>query len=386
MQTFRVGKHRALRRRGSLICRLLPWLAAALAMACAASSSRSAGLPTFASNLTRGINLAHWYAQAPNGLTDKHLTTFVTDTDIRRLAKVGFAHVRLPIEMALAFGADEASQNVRRHYTASIARLIAAGLAVVVDLHPTDAEKREVQAKPAVLVEGWTRFAAALSQFPPEKLALEVMNEPHPMRGRLWHEIQAATVKAIRAAAPAHTIIVNPGNWSGIGEFSNFQPLPERNLVYSAHVYDPALFTHQGATWGWDIATSVKELPWPVAAADAEARARASAGTGRPLDILRDQIAKGLMDRQAMERSLDQLVAWQRRHGGPVVWIGEFGVYRRFAPREARLEWHHAHRAAFEARGWGWALWDYLGDFGIVLSPSGRTYDGELLDRLGFKK
>jgi aryl-phospho-beta-D-glucosidase BglC (GH1 family) len=268
----------------------------------------------------------------------------------------------------------------------SIGKLLASGLAVVIDLHPTDSEKRMVQKAPQVLVEGWTRFAGFLSRFPPEKLALEVMNEPHPMRGRRWHEIQAAAVAAIRAAAPAHTIIVNPGNWSGIDEFADFSPLRDRNLVYSAHVYDPSLFTHQGATWAWEIATSVKDLPWPVASTDAETQAKASAAAGRPMEILQDQISKGVMDRAAMERNLDKLTAWQRRNGGIYVWIGEFGVYRKFAPRDARLEWHQAHRTAFEARGWGWALWDYVGDFGIIQSPKGRTYDGELLNRLGFKK
>lgn len=372
-------------RRRLLGC-LLPVLVAALGLTCAASDSRSSGEPVFAANLSRGINLAHWYAQAPQGLGAKHLATFVTDGDMQRLATAGFTHVRLPIEMAPAFATDEENRRIRELYTESIARLIAAGLAVVVDLHPTDAEKRAVQANPSVLVEGWARFAVELIRFPPEKLALEVMNEPYPMRGSKWHAIQTEAVKAIRAAAPAHTIVVNPGNWSGIGDFTDFEALSDRNIVYSAHVYDPSLFTSQGATWTWDIAASIKNLPWPVAAADADAHAKASAGTGRPLAILREQIAKGDMDRAAMERNLDQLVAWQRRSRGAFVWIGEFGVYRRFAPREARLEWHRAHRTAFETRGWGWALWDYLGDYGIVQSPSGRTYDGELLDRLGLKK
>lgn len=373
-------------RSGHVARRLFFFLIAAFALAFATERGRSTELPTFAPNLSRGINLAHWYAQAPNGLTDKHLTTFITQSDIQRLAKAGFAHVRLPIEMSPAFGADEPSRRVRELYIESIATLIAGGLAVVVDLHPTEADKRVIQAKPRVLVEGWAHFAAALSRFPPEKLAFEVMNEPHPMRGRQWHELQAEAVKSIRAAAPAHTIVVNPGNWSGIGEFADFPALDDRNLVYTAHVYDPLLFTHQGATWAWDVAASISDLPWPLAPATADAAATAATKAGRPLAILKDQISRGLFDLQATEVNLDQLVAWQRRSGNVFIWIGEFGAYRRFAPRESRLQWHQAYRSAFEARGWGWALWDYLGDFGIVLHANGRTYDGELLDRLGLKK
>ena len=342
------------KRRNRLFLRLLPLLIATLAVTCAAASSRPSGTPIFAANLARGINLAHWFAQTPAGLTEKHVTTFVTETDMQRLATVGFTHVRLPIEMAPAFGTDDTSRHMRDLYVQGIERLLAVGLAVVVDLHPTDAEKRAVAANPAILAEGWSRFARFLSRFPPEKIAFEVMNEPHPMRGWQWHAIQAPAVKAIRLAAPAHTIVVNPGNWSGIGEFAGFAALQDHNLVYAAHVYDPALFTHQGATWAWDIATAVKDLPWPVKAVDADNRARASATAGRPAEVLKDQIAKGVMDRPAMHRNLDRLAAWQKRNNGVFVWIGEFGVYRKFAPREARLAWHLAHRTAFEQRGWGW--------------------------------
>jgi aryl-phospho-beta-D-glucosidase BglC (GH1 family) len=386
MSTTRANGFAGLKRRRGLLAGLMPLLIAALAIACAAAGPGPATSPLFAPNLSRGINLAHWFAQSPNGLTERHLTTFVTESDMERLATVGFTHVRLPVELTPAFGTNDESRRIQALLAEGIAKLIASGLAVVVDLHPTDAEKRLVAADPTVLVEGWTRFAGFLARFPPEKLALEVMNEPHPIESRRWHEIQAAAVSAIRAAAPAHTIIVNPGNWSGVDEFADFEALPDRNIIYTAHVYDPSLFTHQGATWSWDIAAAVKDLPWPVAPAEADARARAAAPAGRPLDILKDQIAKGALDRPGMEHNLDKLAAWQRRHPGTFVWIGEFGVYRKFAPREARLEWHQAHRTAFEARGWGWALWDYLGDFGIIQSPKGRAYDGELLERLGFKK
>jgi len=185
---------------------------------------------------------------------------------------------------------------------------------------------------------------------------------------------------------PAHTIIVNPGNWSGIDEFADLQPLRDRNLVYTAHIYDPTLFTHQGADWSWDVAKEIKGLPWPVLPADADAVAKVSAAPGRAFDILKDQIGKGIMDAKWMEERLDTLAAWQKRSKGARIWIGEFGVYRKVAPREPRLAWHRALRSGFEARGWGWALWDYTGDFGIIQSPKGRPYDRGLIEALGLKE
>ena len=345
-----------------------------------------AAQPVFTPALARGLSLAHWFSQSHNGLNPHHLSNFITATDMQRLVATGFTHVRLPVEMGPAFGIDETSQRIQVILLEKIKQLIDSGLGVVVDLHPTDTEKVLVQAFPHILPEGWARFARLLSGFPPTKLAVEVMNEPHPMKGLPWQELQASAAKAIRGVLPEHTIIANPGNWSGIDDFADFHPLPDRNVVYTAHIYEPTLFSHQGASWSWDIAKDVKALPWPVPPSEAETQARLSATQEKSLEILKNSIAKGMMERQWLQQYLDKLTHWQARSGGPTVWIGEFGIYRKYAPREARLVWHRELRSSFNARGWGWALWEYVGDFGILQPGADRPYDSELLETLGLHR
>jgi aryl-phospho-beta-D-glucosidase BglC (GH1 family) len=377
----------ALRKCSLKIARLLLIATMAASAALGAAGGPASAEPTIAPRLARGINLAHWFAQSNHGYGKDHLQGYVTNDEMQRLAKVGFTHVRLSVELGRATGTDPSSVEYQTIMLDKIEALIRAGLAVVVDLHPTNAEKQQLVNAPNIqLVGAWIRLARMLKRFPPEILAVEVMNEPHPMQGRRWHMLQASVVKGIRSVLPKHTIIANPGGWSSISDFTGFQALRDRNIIYTAHVYDPHLFTHQGATWAWDIAKGIKGLPWPIDTQAAEEQARATAAEGKPFQTLKDQIAKGMMQADWFNSHLDKLVAWQKRNRGASIWVGEFGVYRKFAPREARLAWHAAAQKGFAARGWGWALWDYTGDFGIVQPGKGRAYDGQLLQALGMKR
>jgi aryl-phospho-beta-D-glucosidase BglC (GH1 family) len=64
--------------------------------------------------------------------------------------------------------------------------------------------------------------------------------------------------------------------------------------------------------------------------------------------------------------------------------VGEFGAYNR-TPHPVVLRWMEDCLAEWDKAGWGWALWNFRGSFGIL--DSGRTdvayesYQGHLLDR-----
>ena len=148
----------------------------------------------------------------------------------------------------------------------TIARINQAGLAVVVDLHPSQDEKQALidSGDESFFVEGWRRLARALAHLQHELVMFELMNEPTPMVGPAWRALQKRTIEAIRTVAPQNTLIANPGGWSGIEDYAEFRPYPDANVIYTAHVYEPLLFTHQGTTWAWEIASQVKDVWWPL--------------------------------------------------------------------------------------------------------------------------
>jgi aryl-phospho-beta-D-glucosidase BglC (GH1 family) len=374
------------------LCALAFGVTAPLAIAGAAIPQHSAGVTDrgFASaqpdqRLRRGVNLSHWFAQSHGGYGTTHLSSFVTDRDLERVRSAGFTHVRLPVSMEQSFGTRPLRDAYAAALVESVAKINQAGLAVVVDLHPGEDEKQSLTGADGAsfFIDGWRRLALAFAHLNHDRILFELMNEPTPMAGSHWRALQERAIDTIRTVAPHNTLIANPGGWSGIDDYAEFRPHPDANVIYTAHVYEPILFTHQGSTWSWHVAPEVSDVGWPLPPTSAAQQASHSGATEEAVRQLRYQISDGQFRVRWLIDRFDRLVQWQRRNGNPRIYIGEFGVYRAVAPVAASLRWHQEARQAFEARGWGWALWDYAGGFGIARTADRKSLESDMLQALG---
>ena len=80
-----------------------------------------------------------------------------------------------------------------------------------------------------------------------------------------------------------------------------------------------------------------------------------------------------------------QIAPWKALEAqGSGVMVGEWGCYQK-TPYDVTLRWMEDNLANFKKAGWGWALWDFAGGFGILDSNRpGATYEdyeGHKLDR-----
>jgi aryl-phospho-beta-D-glucosidase BglC (GH1 family) len=227
----------------------------------------------------------------------------------------------------------------------------------------------------------WTNFARHFANTDPAKVYFEVLNEPHMDDVYRWEGIQARAVEMIRTQAPAHTIIATGGEWGSMDGLLAGEPVRDDNVIYSFHDYDPMWFTHQGASWGAQGWVYLRGVPYP-STMDNVAPLLAQ----EPDDRTRLWLARYGMERwdhQRIEAELDQAVAWAAKRHVPL-WCGEFGVYRDYAPPAMRAAWIRDMRTAMEARGIGWAMWDYQGGFGLVSRHNGvATPDPAIVAALG---
>ena len=352
-----------------------------------------------AENFKKGVNLSHWYAQSPVGTYEpERLATYFTIDDAKLIADAGFDHVRLTVDFdALEWNGDhiEFKGAVRRLW-AMTRFLNSTGLGVVLDLHPSDDFKASL-ADPweqARLVIRWQNLASLFASVDPDLLWFEVMNEPHGVDG--WRDLQLRVVKAIRTKCPNHAIVVTGGGWSNASTLYGDPDDPDNeptqpfepyegidDLVYTFHYYEPFMFTHQAAEWGWAPAARTKGLGWPVDPADANAVADAATRDAEAHGHVRYQAEHGYFTEDWTKHKLDAVAAWQKQHG-VVVYLGEMGVYAKDAPRDARLAWHRFVAEQCEANGWGFAVWDYSGGFAMFPGdPGERQPDVEMLEALG---
>jgi len=204
----------------------------------------------------------------------------------------------------------------------------------------------------------WQFFAERYKAIPPSRLSFDLLNEPPWMNDQTRYvEIVRALVAAIREKDP-HRLIVADG--ADLGQ----TPVPgivDLGLVQSTHGYLPKAVTHYTATWVPQNEFESFEKPtWPMVDAKGQT-----------------------WDREKLRQEL--IAKWQPlvQQGVPIH-VGEWGCFNR-TPHEVTLAWMSDLLALWKEAGWGWAMWNLRGSFGIV--DSGRTdapyenFRGHKLDR-----
>ena len=360
----------------------------------AAAQDRTADVRTAfarAQHLRHGINASEWFAQSAEDYSIARTDRYTNDDDIALMAQLGFDSVRLSID---AVPLEQSPWNKEGFNADFMGRLdhavdamLAKGMAVQIDIHPESLYKTEVRTTSAGVdrfVMLWRKLAAHYATRDPEKVFFEIMNEPEVSDPYRWAGIQARAAAAIRDVAPRNTIIATGPNYSGIADLLTQQPLPDGNVIYTFHFYEPHEFTHQGAGWGasWWIYTH--GVPYPA--------------TENSMSEVLKQIPDA-SHRYAMEHywldhwdahrirlQIDAAAAWGKDHNVPLL-CNEFGAYRRVTEPASRMAWIHDVRTALEADGIGWTMWDYRGGFGVVWKEDGEPakVDPAVVEALGLK-
>lgn len=341
-----------------------------------------------AQHLKRGINTSHWFSQNAPDYSAHHTDTETTPEDIATIAKLGFDNVRLSIDATPLQESLGGEGDFLARLDKAVDEILATGMAVQIDLHPEEPFKEQVRNSDEGvdrLVALWRRLAAHYADRDHERVFFEIMNEPEVRDPYRWAGIQARVAAAIREAAPANTIIATGPNYSDIVDLLTQHPLPDGNVIYNFHFYDPHEFTHQGASWGAPFWVYEHGIPYPPAE-----------------DTMTELVKQvpDLDDRYRLENYwldhwdahrirllMDEAAGWAKTNDVPLI-CNEFGAYRRVTEPKSRLAWLHDVRTALEADGIGWAMWDYDEGFGVaVKDASGKVVvDWDTVMALGLKK
>jgi aryl-phospho-beta-D-glucosidase BglC (GH1 family) len=336
--------------------------------------------------LRKGINLSHWFAQSAD-YSRAHLETHTTAEDFALIKSIGFDHVRLTLEPAPLWNGEDPGRlkaEYLKYLDNALDLILAQGLAVIIDIHPSDEFKVRLNSNDRQ-IEAFGKFWEAMAQHlatrDPERVFLEVINEPMVEDGYRWFGMQGKLISAIRAGAPQHTIIASGHRWSGLTELLFMQPYADHNIIYNFHFYEPFAFTHQGASWAGANVPFYKNIPYP---SNPES-------VSKVLDTIQDYAARYNLLRYGedrwnaarIDREIEVAAAWAARNHVPLT-CNEFGAYRNFAPPTDRALWIRDMRTALEKYGIGWTMWDYAGGFGVVNKQNGHaTPDEAVVKALG---
>lgn len=378
--------------------------------------------------LKRGMNTEIWLDWLP---LDEMLTTpGFLDTypdyprqmppgQLTQLASEGFDFLRIAADPAplLALAGTDRETALLAQLRARVDEAQAAGLKVILDLHafPRD-EDYDVEwalasdANFAAYTAMAARVAATLNGLPPDRTALQLMNEPTQDCDALTDDPATSTWPprlkrlhdAARQAAPDLPLVLSGACWGGAWALAQLDPalIGDANVLWSIHSYDPFLFTHQGATWTDEPARFFSGIPYPPdklddptadrlfddALARAEAAGDASA-TSADLDTALLDYREG---GDEVAQPLEQAALWADAHGIPRnrLILDEFGAMRETADgteldRDSYLAFIADKRRAAEDRGIGWAVWSWRGTMRVSVSDDSYTLDPQVCTALG---
>lgn len=322
------------------------------------ASQTESGLKARMERLKYGFNVDDMRSSlAPPGLTE-----------LQRLKSTGFRHIRLVVGVSQLF--NENSPGVIAPAALGAVRIavqgaLDAGLAVVIDMHDAEDRLWEDAAYGFKYALFWQTLAATLSSYDPEFVFFEVANEPVASHAVNWNSNHRKICEAIREGAPRHTIIADanlrtsPDAWDQIGSLVQLEVLPDTNIVYSFHFYEPMNFTHQGATWGSDHWQYLHEIPYPSSPGNITAAVAASDPS------VKSSIEYYGAEQWNSEKILSRFAVagqWAEEQGVPV-YCGELGcIDWTDAPPGSREAWYRDVKAAVDQWDMGWAIWFGYGE------------------------
>ncbi|HLN31670.1 MAG TPA: cellulase family glycosylhydrolase [Gemmataceae bacterium] len=187
----------------------------------------------------------------------------------------------------------------------------------------------------------WAHFAKRYKGIPSGQLSFNLVNEPANVSEEAYVRVARHLVEAIRAEDAGRLILADGLRYGR----EPVHGLVDLKIAQSLHSYDPFQLTHYKANWvkGSD---RWPEPTWPLQQGKAPA-----------------------WDKARLRRELiDPWQALERKRVG--IHVGEWGAHQN-TPHAVVLAWMRDCMELFKEAGWGWALWNLRGNFGLL--DSGRS-------------
>jgi endoglucanase len=288
------------------------------------------------------------------------------EADFARIARLGFNFVRLPLDYRFWTQPDDWTR-LREEGLSDIDRAVGLGMRygihVCLNFHrapgytvarPAEARSLWTDAEAQRVCAGhWAYFASRYLGIPNRHLSFNLLNEPDDVDPETHRRVVEYLVAAIRKYDDQRLIICDGRD----GGRTPPTELVGLDVAVASRGYEPRPLTHYQAEW-----------------------VNGAYDWSRPAYPLRqDDI---VWDKETLRQRI--MEPWARLAArGVGTMVGEFGAYKH-TPHSVVLAWMRDCLELWREAGWGWAQWQFRGDFGPL--DSGRTevsyvnWDGHQVD------
>ena len=169
--------------------------------------------------------------------------------------------------------------------------------------------------------QAWINLSTAVKGHP-ALYAYDLINEPsQPAKKQMidYLSLQYRVAKTVRGIDPDTPIIIESNGWDSPTDFTYLTPLPMKDIIYQAHMYNPGAYTHQG------IGTRSKGVKYPD--------------------------DKKKWNKETMRKHLQPVRDFELKHGAKI-YFGEFSAARWAEGAEIYIQ---DVIDIFEEYGWDWS-------------------------------
>jgi endoglucanase len=297
----------------------------------------------------RGFNLLEWFfAEGHRPFVEK---------DVELIAELGFDFVRLPLSYQCWNSGkledwDQIDEKELVHVDRAVEYGRQHGIHVCINFHRAPGYCVNPPKEPVSLWEDawaqeafakhWAHFAARYKGRPNREVSFDLVNEPPYIAEEEYAPVIRQALAAIREQDPQRLVIAD-GREVGKAPAMHLAGV----VAQSTRGYDPSRVSHFRANWMREHGSEEWPEPtWPI---------RYTQGEGA-------KAREEVWDAARLRR--ERIEPWKQLEAkGSGVHVGEWGCYNR-TPHAVALAWMKDYLELWKEAGWGWALWNFRGDFG----------------------
>lgn len=339
--------------------------------------------------LTKGMNLASW-AEA-NKITSANPKDWKYNEAVIKLqAEQGLLGIRFPIDLDLYVvdrlnvlnGTKKKIVIEPMLYTLLDSMNIWTkryGLSLTIDYHAYDGSYNRAASKDPKFREAvsslWRVVAEHFVKEKREDLFLELTNEPclslpegEYIDQSDWTLLAQMMIDSIRRVDKTRPIIFGDTKWYSLDELIKNKPLKDKYVIYSFHMYDPFVFTHQGASWT-NMGT-MKNIPFPYSPERWSTEFRDFGITEGTPAWVKDQAKRYFQEgnKQYIKNRLAQVKNWAYDNNVPLI-CNEWGALPNTAKIEDLNAYFKTMGEIFKEMDIAWQVWFGIMDSEYKLLP-----------------
>lgn len=335
--------------------------------------------------LTKGMNLTSW-AEA-NKITSANPKDWKYNEAVIKLqAEQGLLGIRFPIDLDL-YVADRVNVFNGTKKKIVIEPMLYTlldsfniwtkryHLSYTIDYHAYDGGYNRAASKDPKYREAvsslWRMVAEHFVNEKREDLFLELTNEPciNLPAGEYidqadWTLLAQMMIDSIRRVDKTRPIIFGDTKWYSLDELIKNKPLKDKYVIYCFHMYDPFVFTHQGASWT-NMGT-MKNIPFPYSPERWSTEYRDFGINDGTPDWVKDQVNRYYKEgnKQHIKNRLAQVKNWAYDYNVPLI-CNEWGALPNTANIEDLNAYFKTMGEIFKEMDIAWQVW-----FGIMDSEN----------------